>query len=239
VSLPLAREPHAVLFDVDYTLLRPSELFEASGYRRMGLRFGLVLDEQRWGEAEVAAYKAVKARRRQIGNTHDDAVYEIIAEAVIGAMGGDDPETVRACAEAVIDEWGRCDNFSLYDDVTPCLSRLRAAGLKIGLVSNTNRNLADVLEHFALNEFVDAAVTSVEVGEMKPSPLIFATALAALGEPAVNVVMVGDSLEDDVRGALACGLSAVLIDRGGRAPSVAGQAKILSLAELPALLQLA
>ncbi len=238
MSLPLARHPRAVLFDVDYTLLRPSELFEASGYRRMGVRFGLTLDEARWAEAEVAAYTAVKARRRQIGNAHDDAVYEIIAEAVIGAMGGGDPETVRACAEAVIDEWARCDNFTLYDDVKPCLSRLRATGLKVGLVSNTNRNLADVLAHFALNEFVDAAVTSVEVGEMKPSPLIFATALAALGESAADVVMVGDSVEDDVRGALACGLSAVLIDRGGRAPSVAGQTTIRSLAELPVLLQL-
>jgi FMN phosphatase YigB (HAD superfamily) len=237
----LAVTPSAALFDVDYTLLQPNELFLAPGYRRMGERFGLELDETRWAEAERAAYAAVKARRQRLGLAHDDGVYEVIAEAVITALGGGDPAIVNACAAAVIGEWRRCENFTLYDDVLPCFARLRAAGIKIGLVSNTNRDLDEVLAHFALADWVDAAVTSCAVGEMKPSPLIFATALAALDIQAAEAVMIGDSVEDDVRGALACGLAALLLDRTGRfGPGrPAGDLPVIrSLAELPAALRL-
>jgi FMN phosphatase YigB (HAD superfamily) len=48
--------------------------------------------------------------------------------------------------------------------------------------------------------------------------------------------MVGDSIEDDVEGARALGMQAVLLDREGRCPDVVG--RIESLAELPAALGL-
>jgi HAD superfamily hydrolase (TIGR01509 family) len=230
------------MFDVDYTLLRPNEMFYAPGYKVMGERFGLQLDVGRWHEAERAAYMAVRERRQRLGLVHDSGFYDAIALAVITAMGGGDAETVRRCAAAVIAEWTRCENFTLYDDVTPCLERLRGAGLKIALVSNTNRDLAEVLEHFRLAPLVDAAVTSLEVGEFKPSPKIYQTALDAVGVRASEAVMVGDSLEDDVRGAMALGIAALLLDRAGKfggdsAPDVDAP-KIGSLAELPAALGL-
>jgi HAD superfamily hydrolase (TIGR01509 family) len=237
VQSPAVATPRAVLFDVDYTLLKPNDMFHAEGYRRMGERFGLDLDVGRWELAEAAAYAAVKARRAELGLVHDDGIYNAIASAVITGLGGGDPATVAACAEAVIAEWTRCENFTLYPDVLPCLERLRAAGLRVGLVSNTNRDLSEVLEYFYLGTHIDAAVTSVEVGMMKPAPEIFAAALDALHVSAAETVMVGDSISDDVKGAVACGLAgAVLVDRDGRwdypVPTVR------SLAELPAVLGL-
>ncbi len=230
------------MFDVDYTLLRPNEMFYASGYKAIGERFGLQLDVARWREAERAAYMAVRERRHRLGLAHDSGVYEAIALAVITAMGGEDTETVRRCAAAVIAEWTRCENFTLYDDVMPCLERLRAAGLKIALVSNTNRDLAEVLEYFRLAPLVDAAVTSLAVGEFKPSPRIYQAALDAAGVRASEAVMVGDSVEDDVHGAMALGIAALLLDRagkfGGDSAPEAGAPKIGSLAELPAALGL-
>jgi putative hydrolase of the HAD superfamily len=233
-SLPT---PLAVLFDVDYTLIEPGDMFHADGYRRCGEQFGLDLDVGRWEEAERAAYEAVKARRERSGTRHDNGVYDAIAEAVITAMGGGDPEAVHACAEAVIAGWTDCRNFTLYDDAIPCLKRLRAAGLKIALVSNTNRSLLEVIGFFALEPYVDAAIASVEVGYFKPAPQIYQTALAALHVGAGEAVMVGDNPRDDVTGALAVGLAgAVLIDRKGvwdyPVPT------IRSLVELPALLGL-
>jgi len=184
---------------------------------------------------------AVKARRAGRGNTHDDAVYEVIAEAIVTAMGGGVPGTVARCAAAIVDEWSRCENFSLYDDVMPCLERLRAAGLAVGLVSNTNRDLGEVLESFALAELVDGAVTSSEIGLFKPAPEIFAAALEAVGAAAAETVMIGDSYGDDVEGARGAGLAgAVLLDRDGRraAGSRASGPVIGSLDELPELLGL-
>ena len=229
--------PLAVLFDVDYTLLEPSDLFHADGYRRCGEKFGLDLDVGRWEAAERAAYEAVKARRERTGTLHDNGVYDAIAEAVITAMGGGDPEIVHACAEAVIAGWTDCRNFTLYDDAVPCLKRLRAAGLKIALVSNTNRSLSEVIGFFGLEPYVDAAIASVEVGHFKPAPQIYQAALDALQVGAGEAVMVGDNPADDVTGALEVGLAgAVLIDRKGvwdYPPPT-----IRSLTELPALLGL-
>ena len=60
-------------------------------------------------------------------------------------------------------------------------------------------------------------------------------ACAGLGVPPQEVLYVGDEHETDVLGARGAGLSAVLLDRFGTAPS--GEAAVItSLAGLPALL---
>jgi putative hydrolase of the HAD superfamily len=79
-------------------------------------------------------------------------------------------------------------------------------------------------------------VASVEIGLAKPSPAIFGAALERAGVLAGEAVMVGDSVEDDVKGALACGMGAVLLDRSGRYDLPLPT--IRTLAELPALLGL-
>ncbi len=238
-----------MLFDVDFTLLRPHEQFSAEGYRATAARFGLRLDVARWDEAERRAYAAVKARRAARGNTHDDGVYATIAKAIVTAMGGDEGEGAARCAAAIVDAWRRCENFSLYDDVRPCLARLCAAGLTVGLVSNTSRDLDEVVASFHLGDLVQGTITSSQVGLAKPAPEIFAAALARVGATAGETIMVGDSYGDDVAGALAAGLAgAVLLDREGRQVGAPGKRRegsviaspvIASLDELPALLGLA
>ncbi|HQG55010.1 MAG TPA: HAD-IA family hydrolase [Thermoleophilia bacterium] len=239
MSLPTAK---LVLFDVDYTVLEPGEVFAAEGYRAIGERYGLRLDPSRWHEAERAAYEVVKRRRAELGATHDEGAYHAIADAVINALGGGPPAAVAACTAAVVAEWVRLENFALYDDVLPCFERLRDAGVRIGLVSNSSHDLDEIVASFALAEYVALTVASVEVGLAKPSPAIFGVALQrageVLGEPimAGDTVMVGDSVEDDVKGALACGMGAVLLDRAGRYDLPFPT--IRTLAELPALLSL-
>ena len=228
--------PKLVLFDVDYTVLEPGEMFGPEGYRAIGERYGLKLDVGRWREAERAAYAMVKRRREELGAVHDGGAYLAIADTVIDALGGGPAGAVRACADAIVAEWVRVENFALYDDVLPCLELLRGAGLRMGLVSNTSRDLHEIVAAFALAEYIEVAVASVEIGLAKPSPAIFGVALERAGVAAGEAVMVGDSVEDDVRGALACGMGAVLLDRAGRhdvpLPTIRG------LAELPALLGL-
>jgi len=228
--------PKLVLFDVDYTVLQPGDMFGAEGYRAIGKRYGLALDVSRWPEAESAAYATVKRRRAELGVVHDDGAYMAIANAVIGALGGGPSDAVAAGAEAIVAEWVQVENFALYDDVLPCLERLRGAGVRLGLVSNTSRDLDDIVAAFALADYVEVAVASVEIGLAKPSPAIFGAALQRADVAAEDAVMVGDSPEDDVRGAVACGMGAVLIDRAGRydLPLLT----IRSLADLPATLGL-
>ena len=146
------------------------------------------------------------------------------------------PDAVAACADAIVAEWVRVENFALYDDVVPCFERLRGAGVRLGLVSNTSRDLDEIVAAFALAEYVEVAVASVELGVAKPSPAIFGAALERAGVAAGDTVMVGDSVEDDVKGALACGMGAVLLDRAGRYDLPLPT--IRTLADLPALLSI-
>jgi FMN phosphatase YigB (HAD superfamily) len=71
---------------------------------------------------------------------------------------------------------------------------------------------------------------------VKPSPLIFRAALELVGCEAECAVMVGDSPADDVAGARAVGMRALLLDRAGRFPDAAD--RIESLTELPVALGL-
>ena len=115
----------------------------------------------------------------------------------------------------------------------PVLASLREAGIRIGLVSNTSRDLGAFVEHFSLD--VDAWISSGVHGKVKPSPTIFLAALELLGvEPAV-AVMVGDSPLDDVEGARALGMQAYLVDREGRFPE--RDDALPTLLALPALLR--
>jgi putative hydrolase of the HAD superfamily len=236
-SLPLPT-PALVMFDLDYTLLQPSDLFEAAGYVRTGARFGLDLDEARWPLAERGAYAAARERRALTGEAHDEGLLEVIARAIIEGLGGGPAEAVDAAVAAVADAWGRAENFGLYDDVLPCLRALRAAGVLMALASNAiGHDLEEVVAHFALDEFMAAGVSSAGVGVVKPACALFEAVLRRLAVPAAAAVMVGDSMGDDVQGALACGCGAILLDRHGRLEG-APVPRIASLLELPAALGL-
>ena len=235
--LPLPA-PQVVVFDLDYTLLRPSDQFEAAGYARTGARFGLRLDEARWPQAERAAYVAAAARRERTGLIHDDGLLPVIAHAIIEGLGGGPAGPVELTAQAIIVAWSRAENFGLYDDVLPCLQALKAAGIRMALLSNAlGHGVEEIVAHFALDDYMAAAVSSLETGAVKPAPRMFSTLFGLLGVSPADAVMVGDSVEDDVKGAVACGCPAILLDRYGRRRDL-DVPRIESLAELPAALGL-
>ena len=121
--------------------------------------------------------------------------------------------------------------FRAYPEVPGVLARLRAGGARLAVVSNWDVSLHDVLERTALRPLVDAVVISAELGVAKPEPAIFRAALDRLGAGPDGALHVGDSLEDDVAGARAAGLEAVIVARNG-APAPEGVRAVRSLAEL-------
>ena len=127
--------------------------------------------------------------------------------------------------------------FDAYPDARPALLAARAAGaggVRIVVVSNWDVSLADVLERVGLAPLLDGVVTSAAVGAAKPAPEIFAHALGVAGVDAERALHVGDTLDEDVRGAAACGIRAVLLRRGpsAGAPAPDGVTTIGDLAHL-------
>lgn len=106
-------------------------------------------------------------------------------------------------------------NSRLYDDAVPFLKQLRLLGIKIALVSNCPDNTRTLLTDLNLIQLADEVILSCEVGFAKPSPEIYATALAALGIPPEESVMV-DDLVEYCAGAEAAGVKAIQIARSGQ-----------------------
>jgi len=225
----------AVLFDVDFTLIYPGPMFRGEGYQAFCARYGIDVDASRFDEAVAAAAPLL--------DVSDDAPYDpelfvAYTSRIIEGMGGRGPE-LDACSREIYAEWAACQHFELYDDVPQVFRILADAGIRIGLISNTQRCLTTFQSHFELDGLVSATVSSFEHGRMKPHPSIFEEALMRLGASAAEAIMVGDSVRQDVEGALRAGMRAILLHRGEHPPDRArelGVPIIKSLLELPPLL---
>jgi len=121
--------------------------------------------------------------------------------------------------------------FRAFDDAGPALRQLRAHGLRLVCVSNWDYTLPDVLGRVGLLGLLDGVVTSASVGARKPDARIFREGLRVAGRAASEALHVGDSASEDVAGARAVGIRALLLDRKG-----AGD--IATLAELRGALSL-
>jgi putative hydrolase of the HAD superfamily len=211
-------ELRAIVFDVDYTIARPGPDLGPEGYRRLGKRHGLDLDPTLYDEARSAAFTTLK---RHPELDHDEEVWVLFTQRIIEGMGG--VGDTYAAALEMEGAWSHAHHFELYDDARPVLEELHGRGLQIGLLSNSARDLNTFVAHHALR--VDAVLTSSSHGKTKPHETIFRRMLELLGVEPAEAAMVGDTLEDDVEGARAVGMHALLVDREGRYPeleSIAG-----------------
>ena len=221
----------AVLFDVDFTIARPGPELGPEGYRRLGARFGLELDPARYRDARE---KAVEGIKRHPELEHDEEIWVAFTERIIRGMGGE-ADSAYECAIEMTRAWEHAEHFELFDDALPVLDELRAQGLKLGLVSNTGRDLDEFVAHHRLE--VDAALGSGAFGRTKPHPTIFRAVLERLEVEPSAAAMVGDSPEDDVAGARAAGIDrAFLLDREDRYPEL--DDRLPDLFALPAALGL-
>jgi len=220
----------AVLFDVDFTLARPGPELGPEGYVRAGARHALRLDPARYPEAREAALVDL---RRHPELEHDDEIWFAFTERIVRGMGGD-AASAHDCAVEITRGWERHENFEIYDDAPPVLAVLRRAGLRIGLVSNSARDVHEFALHHELE--IDAGISSFHHGKTKPHASIFRAVLALLEVEPEQAAMVGDTIADDVEGARAVGMTAVLLDRDGRHAGY--EPRIESLAELPGVLDI-
>ena len=202
----------AVLFDLDFTLAKPGPDLGPEGYQRLGRRFGLELDPDAYKEARA---NAVEGLHKHPDFRHDEEIWVAFTERIIRGMGGNADRAYEAAVE-MTRAWEQAHNFDLFDDVPPVLADLRERGLKLGLVSNTGRDVEEFLAHHNLR--FDAALSSRVHGRVKPHPTIFQAVLDQLEVPAERAAMVGDSPEDDLEGARALGMHAFLVDREGLYP---------------------
>jgi putative hydrolase of the HAD superfamily len=116
-------------------------------------------------------------------------------------------------AARVYQEFGDPSRGEAYSEVMPAFRRLKARGLRLGLISNWDNRLSGLIAGLGLATELDTIVSSADVGLHKPDPRIFELACARLGVDAEQAAHVGDHHYADIVGAQAIGMRPVLIDR--------------------------
>lgn len=127
--------------------------------------------------------------------------------------------------------------WRIYDDVAPALTELKRRGFRLGVISNFDSRLYDVMRECGLDHFFDSVHISTRVGAAKPDPAIFQAALNYHAVEARRAWHVGDSLREDVEGAVTAGVNAILLDRDDRFAENAPAPRITSFDQLVTLFE--
>ena len=106
----------------------------------------------------------------------------------------------------------------LYPEVRGVLEELRARDLTLGVISNHNDALPEILEYHRIRDYFATVTYSQEAGGEKPDRRVFELALRRAACAPGDSVYVGDSWNADVRGATSVGMRAIWLNRRGAAP---------------------
>lgn len=150
----------------------------------------------------------------------------------LAELGHEGDETL---VEKLFDVFSSTSTYRLYDDALPAMRALTEAGYRLGLISNFERWLEEMLVELEVGHVFDVAVISGIEGVEKPDASIYRLALEKAGVGADRAVHVGDSPGLDVEPARSVGITTVLLDRLDRYAGHDGP-RIASLKELPDLL---
>lgn len=229
----------AVFFDLYGTLagFQPSRFsIQAAACAEAGIE--LTEDGVRRGYAAADAYMAEQNAINPLRQRDREGYRAFFSEYERLVLKG---SNVDVAPEQAWEIWSRIRQMpykmTRFDDVLPTLEVLRDRGLTLGLISNMNRDAADLTEAMGLSKHMDFAVTSSEVGAEKPHPLIFLAALEKAGCAPGESVHVGDQPTSDVAGAQGVGIRPVLLDRDGNHRATPDCPRIESMPELPPLLE--
>ena len=216
----MSAAPKAVFFDVGWTLVHPREsLWDifASLSRTAGA-------EMKPEDAENLVHSLMVANRDravadfEAGALYSDsdeefaALFMTMARAIFAftSMPGDHD----AMASQFMERFWNRDNWIVFPEVFEEVDRLRARGIRVGILSNAGSNLIDFLTALGVLGRFDFAVVSAIEGTKKPDRRIFERALERAGVGPGEAVHVGDMFLEDVLGPRKLGIRPLLIERG-------------------------
>ncbi len=188
--------------------------------------------------AEAAARPALSRFVAERGSTEGRDAFAFHVRGILNRLGVEAGDTEALAARLVATLERDVGTRRLWSQVLPgvpgALDALRAAGLRLIVVSNSDGTIEEVLTDAGLRDRLDAVVDSAVVGAEKPDAAIFHHALALAGAAPERTLHVGDLYAVDVLGARRAGLHALLLDPYGDWADVdCGRA-----ADVPALAQM-
>lgn len=205
--------PRAILFDAGFTLT----FHDGARLAAYAAKAGVSADAGALERAERALREEFRETQGVVMRTHHDGGFSwherLYRRLLALAETPGEPAALDRAASVILREHRASNAWRRVGaGVRQALDRLRAAGLKLAVVSNSEGTIEQMLVEVGLRPLLDTVVDSTVVGFTKPDPRIFGVALERLGVAAADALMVGDSPSADVDGARAAGIRAALLD---------------------------
>lgn len=203
----LKTRPQALLLDAGDTILFMD--YSALAEALAGLGEHIAVDQlERAMPLAKSAYQTVVRENAQ----HEHGWFVLVRSLLLEAgIAPERAEGLLAPLRAIHEDfyfWR-----SVPPEVPAALGRARAAGIRLGVVSNSEGRLQSVFERIGVLDWFEVVVDSHLEGVAKPDPRIFQIALERMGGIAPeNAIYAGDLPEIDLVGANAAGMHAALVD---------------------------
>jgi len=240
----------AICFDLWDTLIgdEPGRANERASERVRRLAEALCLGD--WPAPREAIADAVQAAVDSLVAVHQDNV-DLDADGRVDLFyrhldpslnpARDLSNDARAAVAAAIHDGARYAPPVLLPGVLDALPALRAAGMRLALVSNTGFSpgptMRGLLSDLDLERHFTAQVYSDEIGAWKPGARMFDEAVFALGVPVGDVLFVGDTPEADILGPQQFGLGMTALVGDKRVDGVRADVELPGVSSLVAVLR--
>ena len=126
----------------------------------------------------------------------------------------------KFAASELYRRFGLADSWQVFPEVFDALAYLDDRQYRLGILSNWDERLPSLLHSLGLASHFEEITYSAAVGVAKPNPLIFRYVLERFRVEPDVAMHIGDSAKEDVEGALAAGVEAVLLQRGAGADGI-------------------
>jgi putative hydrolase of the HAD superfamily len=201
----------AITFDAGNTLIRLSRPVGVT-YAEVAKRFGAELNPADLEHGFRAARKSVPRLPDVPGprpddgrNWWQDVVFQTLENARV------EVEPFNDFFDAVYQEFTLPGVWRLEPGSLDLLRDLRGAGFRLGIISNFDLRLYEILRHVGVFDLFEQIVVSSQVGADKPSPRIFEEALRRFAVEPGELLHVGDEEKTDGDGARAIGIQAFIL----------------------------
>lgn len=206
----------AVFFDAGETLLSPNPSWSELSVIKLRERgHDVTVEQMREAWRHVGDYFIQAAEDQLMFWTSHDASKRFWTKLYLDQfefLGITD----EGAALVLYDTFSNPANYHLFEDTVPTLDALQAQGVRIGVISNFEGWLRDMLVHFDLLDRFDVVAISGELELEKPDPRIFEWAMREMGTTPDASLHIGDSPNFDAQPAHDLGMTGVLLDRHGR-----------------------
>lgn len=228
-----------IFFDAGETLLHPDPSFPEL-FARVANADGYPIDpsEVRSVQNRLAPHLVELASETGIENPSldpDDSLrfWSHLYRSLLSEFGIQDEALVRT----MYSTFSSTSSYKLFDDVLPALEDLSRRGHRLGLISNFEKWLEEMLVELEVGHHFEVSVISGIEGVEKPDPAIYRSAVERAGVAPEGCLHVGDSPANDVEPALEVGMKAVLLDRYGRYADRTEAPRVADLSQLARMLE--